>query len=162
MRVLYNENMDEIVKASIDGRKTAVLNAYDLDADEKKKLDALFVKIEKLGLDCKDSADFEMKFAASPLNAEYMQLFTDLATSKQSKVKPVGDVQVEEVDMGKVAADTAKDAALSEVEYAAQSVKGRAARKAMSEIRDKVPLADDVVGVKNKIDFFSRFKKPKA
>lgn len=151
--------MDNIVKASIDGRKNAVLGAYDLSGDEKKKLDELFKKIEKLGAECKDSADFEAKFAASPLNVEYTQMFTDLSMSRQSKIQPVGDVQVEEVGTSEVLMQTAKDAAVAEAGYAVQSVRGRVARKTMSEIRDKVPLANDVVGVKNKIDFFSRFKK---
>ncbi len=151
--------MDTMVKASIDGRKNAVLGAYDLSSDEKKKLDELFAKIEELGASCADAGDFEAKFAASPLNAEYMKLFTDFVSTKQSKVKPVGDVQVEEVDMGEVAANTAKDAAVAEAGYAVQSVRGRVARKTMSEIRDKVPVANDIVGIKNKIDFFGRFKK---
>lgn len=44
-----------------------------------KKIDDLFGEIEKLGTECKDVSEFENKFAASPLNQKYMDIFTELA-----------------------------------------------------------------------------------
>jgi hypothetical protein len=38
--------MDENIKNSIEIRKSAILNAYDLKDENKKKFDSLFEKIE--------------------------------------------------------------------------------------------------------------------
>lgn len=156
--VAYNSNMNEYVKMSIDGRKNAVLSAYDLSETEKKKLDELFANIEALGESCSDAGDFEAKFATSSLNTEYMNLFTEFATTKQSKIAPVGDVRVEEVDTDAMIADTAKEAAIMEAEGAVQTVRGRAVRSAIDKARD-IPGVGDAMSAKNKIDLLGRFVK---
>lgn len=144
--------MEESVKMSIDGRKNAIFNAYEVPENMQAKITELFKNIEELGKSCKDSADFEAKFAASPMNAEYTQLFTDLAMSgAKCKFGPAPG-EVEEVDQAEVAKDLAKDYAEMEVEGAVQSVRGRAYRAAESKIRD-VPVIGDAIDAKRKIDF---------
>ena len=84
--------MDKNVKMSIDNRKNVIFTTYDIK-DEKmlKKIDGLFDKINSFGEKCGDVNEFETKFAASPLNQEYMDLFTGIATSFASK-QAVGQV----------------------------------------------------------------------
>ena len=77
--------MDEYIKQSIEGRKNAIGATYEVSAEMQKKIDALFGEIEKLGGKCKDVGDFEAKFAASPLNQKYLDLFTEVATNSQTK-----------------------------------------------------------------------------
>ena len=60
--------MDQYVKVSIDSRRDTIFNSFNVNDKFKKKIDDLFKKIEELGKTCKDSADFEAKFAASSLN----------------------------------------------------------------------------------------------
>ena len=73
--------MDKNIEQSIKARRDVVFTTYDIK-DEKilKKIDELFGKINDLGKKCKDVSEFETKFAASPLNQEYMDLFTEIAT----------------------------------------------------------------------------------
>ena len=47
--------MNEYVKQSIEGRKMAFLNSYELSSVYQKKVDELFRKIEKLGEECSDT-----------------------------------------------------------------------------------------------------------
>lgn len=77
--------MDEYIKQSIEGRKNAIGATYEVSTEMQKKIDALFDEIEKLGGKCKDVGDFEAKFAASPLNQKYLDLFTEVATNSQAK-----------------------------------------------------------------------------
>ena len=150
--------MDDQIRLSINGRKAAFENTYELTPDAKKKIDTLFEKIEALRLECKDSPDFEAKLAASPLNQEYINLFTELAQTCKSKLAPAP----ESVDAGPTAGDVAKDLIQTQadlsVDGAVQHVRGRAYRAAYDKARD-IPVVGDAIDVKNKIDFFSRFKK---
>ena len=77
--------MDQYIKQSIQSRKEAIFNAYEVGADGKKKIEALFTEIEKLGEKCKDVGEFESEFASSPLNQKYLDLFTEIATSTPAK-----------------------------------------------------------------------------
>ena len=145
--------MEESVKMSIDGRKNAIFNAYEVPGNMQAKITELFKNIEELGKSCKDSADFEAKFAASPMSAEYTQLFTDLAMSgAKCKFGPAPG-EVEEVDQAEVARDLAKDYAKMEVEGAVQSMRGRAYRAAESKVRD-IPVIGNAIDAKRKFDFF--------
>ena len=89
--------MDKYIKLSIDSRKNAISATYDVDTEMNKKIDKLFDKIEKIGTNCKDVGDFEAKFAASPLNQQYLDLFTEIATSGQAKVA-VPEVSKSEIE----------------------------------------------------------------
>ena len=73
--------MNEYIKQSIEGRKIAFTNSYELTSELQKRTDNLFKKIEELGNSCNDVMDFETKFASSPLSIEYNNLFTEIATT---------------------------------------------------------------------------------
>lgn len=77
--------MEASVKASIDSRKSSFEMSYELTDDARKDIDELFTRIEEFGNSCKDAMDFEAKFASSPLNQEYIDMFTKIA--KKCKVK---------------------------------------------------------------------------
>lgn len=77
--------MDEYIKQSIESRKSAFSASFEISADMQKKIDALFSEIEKFGKGCKDVGEFETKFAASPLNQKYLDLFTEIATNSAGK-----------------------------------------------------------------------------
>ena len=77
--------MDKLVKQSIDARKSAYSNSFEIDAGTQKKIDALFADIEKLGEKCDDVGEFEAEFSKSPLNQKYMDLFTEIATNSTAK-----------------------------------------------------------------------------
>ena len=145
--------MEESVKLSIEGRKNAIFNAYEVPDNMQAHIKELFNKIEELGKSCKDSADFEAKFASGSLNTEYTQLFTDLAMSgAKCKFGPAPG-EIEEVDQAEVAKDLAKDYAEMEVDGAVQHVRGRAYRAAESKVRD-IPVIGDAIDAKRKFDFF--------
>ncbi len=151
--------MNDQIKLSIDGRKAAFANAYELTPDAEKKVDALFKEIEVLGKKCKNSPDFEAKLAASPLNQKYIDLFTELSQTCKSKLGPVPDAEIEpQPTKGEIIADLAKNDAEMAIDGTVQHFRGRAYRAAHDKARD-IPVIGDAIDVKNKIDFFSRFKK---
>ena len=145
--------MDDIVKASIDSRKSAITNAYELNDKQKNEVNDLFAKIEELGVEAKDAGDFEAKFAASPLNQQYLDLFTKIATENASSATQKS-----------IVTGTAKGAAESIVRSAvgAEIPTTRAAvhQKAYDAARD-IPGVGEVLEVKQYADFFGRFKKKK-
>ena len=105
--------MDKYIKRSIDSRKNAISATYDVDTEMNKKIDKMFDKIEKIGTNCKDVGDFEAKFAASPLNQQYLDLFTEIATSGQAKVAvpEVSKGEIGKMVAGGTAAGIAESAA---------------------------------------------------
>lgn len=72
--------MEKLIKQSIDARKNAFSASYKVDAEMQKKIDALFAEIDKLGEKSKDAGEFEAEFQKSPLNQQYLDLFTEIAT----------------------------------------------------------------------------------
>ncbi|MBQ3473888.1 hypothetical protein IJH24_00435 [Candidatus Saccharibacteria bacterium] len=82
--------MDKLIKQSIDSRRDAIKNSFEVDAGAQKKIDALFDEIKKLGEKCKDAGEFETEFAKSPLNQKYLDLFTEIATSSAMKTAVKG------------------------------------------------------------------------
>ena len=89
--------MDTYTKQSIDARYNAFFNAYDInDETIKNKIEDLFVRIKELGEEAKDNGDFEAKLASSPLNTEYINLFTEVATKCKMKDQVAAPVYNEE------------------------------------------------------------------
>lgn len=151
--------MDKYVKQSIDARRDAIFNAYELGAGDKKKVDALFAEIEKLGDGCTDAQDFEAKFASSPLNQKYLDLFTGLAqTSTMKGAAPKASMK----EVGKmVAGGTAAGIAESAVDQAIdQVVPTRAAvhQKISDEVRG-VPVVGDAIDVAQKASYLGHLGK---
>ena len=100
------------VETAIKGRKDAFFTAYDIkNEDTKHEIDVLFERINEFGKSCSDYADFETKFATSPLNQEYIALFTKVATTEKSKLQPVEDQPADtESESDRLAREAADDA----------------------------------------------------
>lgn len=151
--------MNEIVKASIDGRKAAFYNAYNItDETLKNKIEDLFSRINTFGEDYSDSASFEAAFAFSPFNQEYIDLFTEVATTMAPITYESNTSEVKSDD------DYIKDEINSELKYQAESLTQPMRRKAYQETYDAardIPVVGNVLDAKQKIGFFSRFKKNK-
>lgn len=140
--------MDESVKISISSRKDAFYKTFDInDADIKKEIDDLFKEIEAFGKSCKDSLDFENKFASSDLNQKYIDLLTKVGTKCPSI--NYQNMEYEEEDKKAEFIDDAKRAVRRRVkEEATQKARG-------------LPIIGDAMEVKQNIDLLNRFKKDK-
>ena len=149
--------MDISVKSSIDARMNAILSAYNIeDSNIKQKIDELFGKINNLGEVCKDCSEFETKFASSPLNQEYIDLFTEVATS----CKP-NNSNIQETDSS-YSKGYYKRQIANELEYQLDNVTLSARSKARQEVYDKardIPVVDKILEAKQYLDFFGKFKK---
>lgn len=144
--------MDKYVKISIDSRKQAIFSTYTVPDDKKKKIDDLFAEIEKLGETCKDANDFEAKFASSPLNKKYMDLFVELGT-------PAADGSMGKSMAGSLAAGIAGSIA-DDVTRRVVPTRAAVNQKITDEAR-KMPVIGDAMEVKQYADFFGRFRKKK-
>lgn len=151
--------MDKYIKQSIDARKNALSANYTLNSSQQKSADSLFQKIEALGGKCKDVGEFETTFAASPLNQQYLDLFTDIASHSQAKASAP---QVSKSEIGKmVASGTAVGIAESAADQAIDAVvPTRAAvhQKASDTVR-KVPVLGDVVDAGQKASYMAHLGK---
>ncbi len=152
--------MNDLVKNSIEARKAAFYNAYNIkDEGIKNQIEELFKRIIEFGESCSDSMDFESKFATSPLNQEYIDLFTKVATACEPityDTKPDHHIKS---DAEQVADDIA-----SELRYQVKDATLPARRIARQEAYDKArstPIIGDIMHAKQLADFFGRFKKNK-
>lgn len=143
--------MDNAIKTSIDARKNAITSAYELNEQQKKEVDGLFSEIEKLGKSCKDAGDFETKFAASPLNQKYIDLFTKVATDSASATTK------KDLAAG-VVAGAAKSAVKNAIGSAVPTTRAAVHQKAYDAARD-IPGVGEVLSVKQHVDFLKRFRK---
>ena len=149
--------MNEVVKSCIDGRKMAFSSAYELTDAYKKKVDELFKRIEEFGKECNDAMDFEKKFAASPLNTEYTNLFTEVAANCKYILPPPVDNPDVKSDKQEL-----KEEVFSDAKYIAKELTMPARRKAReafdSKMRD-TPLGQ-IEQARNTASVFRRlFKK---
>lgn len=126
--------MNEYVKQSIDGRRLAFSSAYELTDVYKKKVENLFKKIEEFGKNCTDAMDFETKFMASPLNKEYTDLFTEVATNCKYILPP----PVEGNTAGRSNKEAIMDEIMSDVKYAVDDITMPARRAAREEFDSKM------------------------
>ena len=149
--------MDEYVEKSIEGRKMAFTNSYELTNEYKDKVKDLFVKIEELGKKCSDVMDFEDKFTASSLNEEYNNLFTEISTH----CKPIIPETYSDSNV-KSDKEYLKDEVLGEAKYIAKDLTMPARRKAREEFDKKMrdtPLGK-IEQISNTASVFRRlFKK---
>lgn len=151
--------MDKTIKQSIDARKAAYANSFEIDVGMQKKIDALFSEIEKLGEKCKDASEFEAEFSKSPLNQKYLDLFTEIATkctpkaaAPKADMSGVGKMVAEGVAAGAV--ESAADDAIRKV------VPTRAAvhQKAYDEAR-KIPGVGDAINIAEKASYGAHLAK---
>ena len=139
--------MNDIVKMSIQSRKDAIFNTYEIQ-DEKllKDINDYFKRLEEFAKDFNDPMEFETAFASNKLAKEYSDIFTKIMGG------------------GITARGVAKDAGESVVSEIAEDAKLHARRKARMEVESQmrdIPIVGDVLNIKQHVDFFGRFKKNK-
>ena len=143
--------MDKNIEQSIKARKDVIFTTYDVK-DEKilKKIDEVFGKINDFGKKCKDVSEFETKFAANPLNQEYMNLFTEIATGSASK---------------QAAEQAATSMAGGVIEGIARNALGdvvptrASARQAVDDTLRKTPVVGDVIDISQKAGYVAHLGK---
>lgn len=151
--------MDGYIKQSIEGRKNAIGATYEISTEMRKKIDALFDEIEKLGAKCKDVGDFEAKFAASPLNQKYLDLFTEVATNSQVKVAAP---KVSKNEISKmVAGGTALGVAESALDQAVNNVvpTRAAVNQEVTDAVRKTPVIGDAMDIAQKAGYMAHLGK---
>ncbi|MBQ8992355.1 hypothetical protein IJ090_02915 [Candidatus Saccharibacteria bacterium] len=150
--------MDDTIKASIDARKSALTNSYELK-EYQAEFDDLFRRIEELGKNSQDAADFEAKFAASDLNQEYTNFFTKVAMAN-TETGLKGVAKSSNTSVGEMVAEEVMEQAGSRLKQAVAPTRAQINQAATDKLRD-IPVVGDAMTVKQHLDFFSRFKKPK-
>ncbi len=152
--------MNDLVRNCIESRRTAIFNAYDVkNEDNLNKIEEFFKKLEDFANNYDDVMAFEGAFASSELNQEYMSLFTQIATTEAPKNINVDDYKQQ--DSLQLSGDEIAQMAADElVEGVTSKARGIAYREAYDKVRD-IPGVGDAIDIKNKIDFFGRFRKNK-
>ena len=153
------EYMDEYIKQSIGSRKNAILAAYEVNAEMNKKIDKLFIEIEKLGAKCKDVGEFEAKFATSSLNQQYLDLFTEIATNGQAKAAApnVSKGKVGKMIAGGVAVGVAESVADQAIDNV---VPTRAAvNQKISDTARNIPVIGDAIDIGQKAGYAAHLGK---
>ena len=140
--------MNNDIKVScIDSRRMAIDSTYEgNDPKILEMIDELFKKIEEFSKECSDVADFEAKFATSPLSGEYINLFTKIMGGN--------------VDLKKEAKEGAMYAGSEIVDDMTHTARMQARMEAEKTLRN-APIIGDVMTAKQHFDFFSRFKSKK-
>lgn len=150
--------MDSGVKLAIDARHDAFKNAYELTDEFNDEIESLFKKIYEFGKSCKDSMDFETKFASSPLNEEYNNLFMKIGTKCKLRKYETNENVPQKSKSEKVLEEASSDA-----KYLVKDMTMPARRQARMQMDSK--LRDTPLGkveqAHNMFYLFKRFKKPK-
>lgn len=152
--------MNDMVKNSIECRKTALFNGYEITDDVLiNKIEDLFARINQFGESCSDSTDFEARFAQSELNQEYIQIFTEVVTKCKSKNTASETTEEVKDDDNGVLNEVADD-----IRFEAKEATLPFRRKVRQEVTDTardMPVIGDIMYAKQNYDFFSRFRKKK-
>ena len=145
--------MEEYTKQSIDARYNSFFSAYYIEDESiKNKIEDLFVRIRELGETAKDNGDFETKLASSPLNNEYIELFTEVAT----KCKPKEQVSAPTYNEGENTNRMIQNETKRMVEDATRPIRRKLRWKLQDKMRD-TPLGT----VEQVINLRGLFKKNK-
>jgi len=135
--------MNEMVKNSVESRRTAIFSSYAItDENLFKKIEDYFNRLNEFASSYDDVMKFETDFASSPLAKEYTDLFVEISKMNNPEEKKDNVI-------------------LDEIKY---DVKHRIRREAYQETYDKardIPVVGEAMDLKNKFDLFSRFKKNK-
>ena len=108
--------MDEYIRNSINARKASITDYYTIPDDVKGEVDGVFARMEELGEEASDVAEFEQKLAASPVNEEYMGLFAKLTVKKEV----VAGAMKESLKLRAEDKDLVKEDIESDLKYAAE------------------------------------------
>ena len=149
--------MTDLVKNSIDSRKNAIYNAYIInDSNLKKEIDDLFKKIDNFGNGYNDIMDFENNFAGSPLNQEYIELFTKIAQNCKPIINESNSISEESNNLNKEIS--------SDIDMAIDDLTRPARRIAREETEKKLrntPIIGNIMNVKQHLDLFGGFRRKK-
>ena len=153
--------MNDMIKNSIEGRKNSIFNVYEVkDKALLKEIDDLFARMTELGKSCNDVMEFETKLANSPLNQEYIDLFTKISQSSKYILKE----QPTETKEIKSDAEYLKEEIESDskrmVKDATMPLRRNAREHAMGKLRT-TPIIGDILGVKQHLDLFGGIKRRK-
>ena len=152
--------MNDLVKTSIESRRTAIFNGYEItDQNLINKIEDLFKRINEFGETCADNMDFETKFATSELNQEYIQLFTEIATTCPQKAQE----NVENREIKSDAQYVLEDVG-SEIKYQVDSATmpmRRQMREEAGRTARNTPVVGEIMEAKQYADLFGKFFKKK-
>ena len=144
--------MNEMIKNSIDARKQAIFNAYNIDNKEiEKTINDFFTELEKFASKYNDVMDFETAFSSSDLNQKYINLFTEVGSKCKPKVFE-SEEYIESTDNN----------ITSDAQYLMDDLTQPMRREARQKVDDALrstPIVGDIMGVKQHIDLFNKFKK---
>ena len=150
--------MNDIVKQTIEARKTAIYSTYEVDDRKiKEKIDKLFDKINELGKKCNDVGEFELEFSKSGLSNEYTEIFTYVATN----FKAVGYEEPKNHEL-KDKAQGIMNTVDDEIKRGIKDATLPARRKIREEVTKEarsIPIIGDIMQAKNTFDLFGKFKK---
>lgn len=149
--------MDEQIRNSIDVRKNSIYDYYNLNDAMNSKVEDYFKRVEEFAGDCKDVADFETKFQASPLSQEYMGLFTELATSCTPKGAIKGQMDAFKQRDFKQDFEEDLEYQLKDASMPAR----RAAREQVDRQLRSTPILGDAIQAKQTFDLFGKFRRKK-
>lgn len=137
--------MNEMVKNSVESRRTAIFSTYAItDENLFKKIEDYFNRLNDFASSYDDVMKFETDFAASPLSKEYTDLFMEISSSMNNSQ---GD------NKDNIIADELKE-----------DIKHEVRREVHREVYDKardIPVVGEAMDLKNKFDLLRRFKKNK-
>ena len=135
--------MNEMVKNSVESRRTAIFSSYEI-TDEKllKKIEDYFNKLNEFASSYDDVMKFETEFASSPLAKEYTDLFVEISKLDNPEEKKDNVI-------------------LDELKYDAKIHARRKAYQETYDVARDLPVIGEAMNIKQHYDFFSRFKKNK-
>ena len=155
--------MDKGIMQSIDARRGALYNYFDLPDEARVRAEEVFGRMEELGRGCADRAAFENVFAFSTLAEEYNALFADFA---RYVILPEGVPTVEE-HRREVAASQARSVVKGQAERAVKSAVVRAMPDWLHEVRTygvyNIPVIGRIFSAMNTANVFGRLfrRRPK-
>ncbi len=154
--------MDDGIKQSIDVRRGALCDHYDLPPGARAKAEELFGRMEDMGRGCADRAEFETRFASSSLSGEYNGLFADFARYVRL---PEGTPTMEE-HARSVAASQAGSVVRGQAE---RGVKSLLVRMMPDELHRwytqgiyRIPVIGDIASAMNRANIFRRLFRIKG
>ncbi len=154
--------MDTEITLSIEARRNALYNYYDLPPDVRAKAEELFGRMEALVSECSDRADFETRFTASELNTEYNGLFSAFA----AYVRKPDNVPTVEEHRRSVAASQAKSVVRGRTERGIKSILVRMMPDSLYKWHVygiyNIPVLGNIVSAINTANVFQKiFRKKK-
>ena len=132
--------MDQYVKGCIETRRESLENYFLIPDDRREEIEAVFAEMEQLGETCADAAEFEQKFAASPTNQKYMDLFQTLKPDPKAVAGAVKDsVSQRYADKKNLVKDVAEMAAFEVKQEVIQPLRHEAYLEREEFLRENVP-----------------------